>query len=110
MPCTLTFCKDHSEVFEEEVTVVTNPGKILMAWTEVVAVTREWGRERLKDLGLMGFVVVCEVREDPRTKCDGGCHWLTKRGREELPHVPRSVRPGSLECNPEIPAFPGEEY
>ena len=27
---------------------------------------------------------------DPRTKCDGGCHWLTKRGREELPHVPRS--------------------
>ena len=63
MPCTLTFCKDHSEVFEEEVTVVTNPGKILMAWTEVVAVTREWGRERLKDLGLMGFVVVCEVRE-----------------------------------------------
>ena len=63
MPCTLTFCKDHSEVFEEEVTVVTNPGKILMAWTEVVAVTREWGRERLKDIGLMGFVVVCEVRE-----------------------------------------------
>lgn len=38
----------------------------MMAWTEVVAavtVRREWSRERLKDLGLMGLVVVCEVRE-----------------------------------------------
>lgn len=38
----------------------------MMTWTEVVVavtVRREWGRERLKDLGLMGLVVVCKVRD-----------------------------------------------
>lgn len=37
-----------------------------MAWTEVVVavtVRREWGGEIVKDLGLMGLVVICEVRE-----------------------------------------------
>lgn len=45
--CTVTFCKDHSEVFEEDVTVVTQV-EIMMTWTEVVVavtVRREWGRE-----------------------------------------------------------------
>ena len=38
----------------------------MMSWTEVmvaVTVRREWGGEILKDLGPMGLVVICEVRE-----------------------------------------------
>ena len=41
----------------------------MMSWTEVmvaVTVRREWGGEILKDLGPMGLVVICEVRERGR--------------------------------------------